>query len=60
MVDLKDVIGAPEGRNQWTKLLPIIETMNFEPDRQQTLIDAAVVNRERLSNGWSLRMQKSD
>ena len=60
MVDLKNLGGASKGRDQSIELLPPIETVDFDPNGQQPLINASVVNRESVSNGWSFRMQNRD
>jgi hypothetical protein len=58
MVDLEDLRGAPEGRDQLIELLPIIKTVDFEPNGQQAVVDASTVNCDSVSNGWRFHMQK--
>src|SRR5689334_7127926 len=60
IVDLQNPRWPTEAFNQFFEFVTIVQTMNFETNRQQAAFDAPEVGRKRCSGYWSFRLQKGE
>ena len=59
VVDLQNLTGSTEPFNQCIEVLPVVETVNFEPNRYQSVLHTSMICRESIGR-WCSRMEKSD
>src|SRR5262245_14556769 len=60
IVDLQNPRCAPKALNQVFELFTIVQTMNFEANRQQAVFVAPKICRERCGCDWSFRLQERE